>query len=98
MSQPSTTHEPDVEIVRQNALARLRRSCEGLILLYDKPLSKVQRLKFESKEALYNAYMSAISSRADFAIQIHLLTVDEIREVMREFQEKRPDIFLKSQL
>lgn len=93
---PATELETDIGSLRKRALSEIRCRYESLVVLFDKPLERIQQTTtYVTKDELFTVLMSNISAIQDFACHIHLLTVAEVRALFEEYRLKRPDIFEK---
>ncbi|MCS6939585.1 MAG: hypothetical protein NZM94_09955 [Roseiflexus sp.] len=85
---------PD-QSLRDRARAHLEALYDGLITLSDLPDDHRRRVTTcETSEQLYHTLMGHISAIQTFAIDLGLLTAEEVRALHAAYQSSRPDIFL----
>lgn len=88
---------PD-QSLRDRARAYLEALYDGLIRLSDLSDDHRRRVTtYDTSEQLYNALMGHISAIQTFAIDLGLLSVEEVRAMHAAYQSARPDIFSPQQ-
>jgi hypothetical protein len=95
MSQDTTPVEQDqgIEPLRVTAIRELRDRFEAIITLFDLPLERLTKTTYESREQMVHAMIGTAVHPLSFAVQIGLITGGEVRALMAEYRDKRPDVF-----